>query len=113
MPEKEYAKIKKAVQDAGFFTTFHPDDGGEWIVLMSHCTEGRLHGNSIRASFKRGRWFLFTWAPTFYRLDGDRDIAHVCLDCLRSTQSILGAIPPEIVDCYKLVRVSQAEYDEA
>ena len=113
MPEDDYAQIKAAVQNEGFFATFHPDDGGEWIVLISHCTDGRLHGNSVRASLKKGQWFLFTWMPIFYRLDAPDDLIDVVLDCLRSGQSILGEVPLEIVTRYELVEVSKAEYDEA
>jgi hypothetical protein len=113
MPEEDYIPIKEAVEHAGFFTTFRPDEGGEWIVLASRRTDGRLHGNSIRVSVRGGKCFLSTWVPIFYRLAVEQELPAVCLDCLRSTRSILGAIPPEIVARYQLVEVSEAEYDEA
>lgn len=111
MPERDYAELKEAVEAAGFFTDFRHEDRGDWIVLVSHRTDGRLHGNSIRASIKGGQWFLFTWVPIFYRLAPETDLIALCIDCLRSPQSILGAIPPDIMARHPLVEISEAQYN--
>jgi hypothetical protein len=56
MREEDYTEIKEAVEEAGFFTTLHPNgDDGVWIVLVSRRTEGRLHGNGFRVCLKGGR----------------------------------------------------------
>src|SRR6516162_4071143 len=80
MRQDDYAEIKDAVEGAGFFTTFQPiDDDVLWIVLVSHCTDGRLHGNSFRLSVRSGRWYLITWSPVYYRVPPDADLARLCL----------------------------------
>jgi hypothetical protein len=111
MKEEDYTEIKEAVEKAGFFTTLHPNgDDGVWIVLVSHRTEGRLHGNSFRVSLKGGRWYLITWSPVFYLVPPGADLNTLCLDCLRACRTPIPAMPPEIISRYRLVEVSEGEY---
>jgi hypothetical protein len=114
MREEDYFEIKRAVEGAGFFTTFHPiGDGGGWIVLVSCCTDGLLHGNSFRVSLKAGRWYLVTWVPAFYLVPPDADLPALCFDCLRESRSPIPEVPPEIARRYQLLEVSEEDYDRA
>ena len=114
MREEDYTEIKKAVEQAGFFTTLHPNgDEGVWIVLVSHCTDGRLHGNSFRVSLKAGHWYLVTWSPTFYLVPQGADLTALCLDCLRASRSPIPAVPPDFANRYQLLELSEDDYDRA
>ena len=114
MREDHYTEIKEAIEEAGFFTTFRPNgDEGVWIVLVSHCTEGRLHGNSFRVSLKTGRWYLVTWSPAFYLVPPNVDLTVLCLDCLRASRTPIPKIPPDIERRYQLLRVSEEDYAHA
>jgi hypothetical protein len=114
MREEDYAEIKKTVEEAGFFTTLQPNgDGGVWIVLVSRCTEGQLHGNSFRVSLKADRWYLVTWSPVFYLVPPGADLTALCLDCLRASRSPIHVVPPDIASRYGLLKVSEEEYDQA
>jgi hypothetical protein len=110
--KEDYTEIKEAVEEAGYFTTLHPNGkGGVWIVLLSHRTEGRLHGNSFRVSLNGGRWYLVTWLPVFYLVPPGADLTALCLDCLRASHIPIPKVPPEIASRYQLVEVSEEEYD--
>jgi hypothetical protein len=114
MREEDYTEIKEAIETAGFFTTFYPNgDEGGWIVLVSRCREGQLHGNSFRVALKAGRWFLVTWSPVFYVLPPSADLIALCLDCLRASDSPIPTVPPEIASRYQLLEVSEEDYDRA
>ncbi len=114
MREEDYTEIKKAVEEAGFFTTLHPNgDGGVWIVVVSSCTEGRYHGNSFRVSLKAGCWYLITWSPAFYFVPPDADLPALCLDCLRASCSPIPEVPPGIARRYQLLEVSEERYDRS
>jgi hypothetical protein len=114
MKEEDYTEIKQAIEEAGFFTTLHPNgDDGVWIVLVSQCTDGRLHGNSFRVSFKGGRWYLVTWLPAFYLVPPGVDLTVLCLDCLRASPTPIARVPPDIATRYQLVEVPEKEYDPA
>lgn len=114
MREEDYTEIKEAVEKAGFFTTFHPNaDEGVWIVLVSRCTEGRLHGNSFRLSLKAGHWYLVTWSPVFYLVPPGADLIALCLDCLHASRSPIPEVPPDIASRYQLLDVSEEDYDRA
>ena len=112
MRKEDYTEIKEAVEEVGFFTTFHPSGAdGVWIVLVSHRTEGRLHGNSFRVSLKGGRWYLVTWSPVFYLVPPGADLTGLCLDCLRASHSPIPEVPPEIARRYQLLELSALDYD--
>lgn len=114
MQEEDYTEIKKAVEEAGFFTTFHPNgDGGVWIVLVSHHTEGRLHGNSFRVSLKAGRWYVVTWCSEIYLIPPDADLIALCFECLGASRIPIYDVPPDIVSRYQLLKVSEEDYDRA
>lgn len=114
MRPEDYAEIKQAVEAAGFYTTLHPDDnGGVWLVLVSDCTDGRLHGNSFRVSLKSGRWYLVTWWPAFYLVPDAADLIALCLECLRASDAPFPRLPRQIAIRYKLVEVSEEEYERA
>jgi hypothetical protein len=114
MKEEDYAEIKKDVEAAGFYTAFQPDgNGGLWIVLVTDRTDGRLHGNSFRVSFRSGRWYLITWWPVFYLVSGGADLTTLCLECLWASRSPVARVTSDIVSRHKLVEVSEEEYDRA
>jgi hypothetical protein len=108
----EYTEIKDAVEGAGFFTTFQSDGHrGLSIVLVTHRTDGRLHGNSFCVAHKVGRWYLVTRAPVFYLVPPGAALPALCLDCLRSSHSPIAKVPSGIANRYGLVEVSAEEYD--
>jgi hypothetical protein len=112
MRPEDYTDIKQAVEAAGCFTTLQPNgDGGVWIVLVSRCTEGRLHGNSVRVSLKRGHWYLVTWSPAYYLIPHEADLTAVCLDCLRVSTTPIPEVPPDVAGHHGLLRISEHEYD--
>jgi hypothetical protein len=82
-------------------------------VLVSHCTEGRLHGNSFRVSLKAGRWNLVTWVPVFYLLPPGADLIARCIDWLRASRSPIPTVPSDIASRYHLLEVSEEDYDRA
>ena len=109
MREEDYAEIKEAVEEAGFFTILRPNENE--IMLVSHRTGERLHGNSFRVSVKGSRWYLVTWSPVFYEVPSCVDLTALCLDCLRASRTPIPAVPPDIASRYQLVEVSEEEYD--
>ena len=114
MREEDYTEIKRAVEEAGLFTTLHPNgEGGVWLVVVSCCTEGRLHGNSFRVSLKVDRWYLVTWLPAFYLVPPNSNLLALCLDCLRASPSPIPEVPAEIACRYQLLKVSDEDYDRA
>jgi hypothetical protein len=111
MRQEDYAEIKDAVEKAGFFASFQPYDADEefrWlIVLVSRCTEGRLHGNSFRLSLEQGQWHLITWSPVEYTVPAIADLTALCLECLRASGTPIPVVPPDIASRYGLQELPQ------
>jgi hypothetical protein len=114
VPDQDYTEIQRAVERAGFFTTLNPQgDDGDWLVLASRRTKGRLHGNSFRLAVKGGRWYLVTWTPAYYVVAPGTDLTSLCLDCLRASPSPLTTVPPDLAARHQLVEVSEDEFERA
>lgn len=115
MRKEDYAEIKDAVERAGYFTSFHPyeydKDVGWFLVLVTHCTEGKLHGNSFRLLNEQGQWRLITWLPAEYLVPADTDLAALCLECLRASAAPIYVVPPELVARYHLIELPETEGD--
>lgn len=116
MRQEDYAEIKDAVEKAGFFTSFQPygeDEDVRWmIVLVSHRTEGRLHGNSFRCSLEQGQWHLITWSPVDYLIPAGADLTSLCLECLRASKTPIPVVPADIASRYGLQELPQDESDQ-
>ncbi len=82
--DDKYGSVKRAVEDAGFFTTGMPmDDGGDRLVCASRRIKAGLSGNSFWLARRESGWFLGVWGGQLYRVPKDRPVADLCLAWLR------------------------------
>lgn len=115
MRPQDYSEIKDAVERAGSFTSvqsYGENEDVRWrIVLASHCTEGRLHGNSLWLSLEQGEWHLITWSPVEYLVPAGADLTALCRECLRASGSPISVVPPGIAIRYRLLELPNGESD--
>lgn len=84
--EADYLHVKRAVEEAGFFTTFmpaagDPDDPEPISILVCAAKQrpdGGLTGNSFWITTRDGKWFVATWMNHFYRIPDASRVAELC-----------------------------------
>jgi hypothetical protein len=68
-------------------------------------------GNSFWVTNVRNQWYLFTWGPVGYAVPATGDMAELCRTCMRCGSSAMAKAPPEIVDKFALVELSEDDLE--
>jgi hypothetical protein len=115
---EDYARLKQAVESAGFFSTFMPiEKVGDRIVCASHqYPEGHqrrgLHGNSFWVEKRGTDWFVASWGPVIYRVPDSDRVAELCLRLLRREPGgAYGDFDAEVRRDFALIPVSYEDFD--
>jgi hypothetical protein len=115
---EDYAELKRAIEDAGFFTTFMPiRQVGDRMVCCSHQftdgpKAGGLGGRSFWVAKRDDGWYVATWSPSIYRVSRTDKLVALCLELLRCEPSrALFDLAQEVVDRFELVPVTTSEFD--
>jgi hypothetical protein len=112
----DYEEVRRAVEDAGFFTTFRParEVEGEKVQEDLVCASrrmadsGGLTGCSFYVKEHAGSWYVVTWGPRAYRVDPAL-VPELCLALLRYTDRTPGDVPQELKSIYKLTEAPGEE----
>lgn len=109
----KYTEIKEAVERAGYHTGLLPDGlGNLLLVLVPRRAEAPLRDKCVRLCLQRGRWYLVTSLPTFYRVPSTADVLALCIDCLHALDR-MATIPADIMVQYQLTEINQDDYLDA
>ena len=117
---EDYADLQKAIEAAGFFTTFQPiEKAGDRIVCASHqFPDGHerpgLCGNSFWVALRGVDWYVASWAPRIYRLQAAERVNALCLHLLsREAGGAYWDFDEHIRQAYGLVEISYEYFDRS
>jgi hypothetical protein len=82
---------------------------GQLVVSRQSGPVWPNRGNSFWVAQSAGQWYLFTWAPTGYRIPETVNVAAVCRACMTGHETAMGEVPREIGEQFGLIRLSDAE----
>jgi hypothetical protein len=113
---EDYAELKRAVEEAGCFTTFMPiSQPGDRIVCASRKrADGRaLTGVSFWVAKRDGRWYLGMWGGELFRFSDASVVIPLCVRFV-TDEKVLGSclrVPVEVQAEVGLIELSEEEAD--
>jgi hypothetical protein len=109
---EEYAELKRAVEAAGFFTTFQPiKKRGDRIVCASQGGSWGIGGRSFWIAMRQGRWFLATWTPRTYEIRDPAEVSLAAMEVRTSNDPRCYDVDEGIKERFGLVEVDDEEFE--
>src|SRR5881628_1731158 len=109
MPVDPYTSLTEALEAVGLSAQRSRPD--QLIVSTQEGPVWPNRGNSFWLSHHQGIWYLSTWAPTYYRVPANQDIAAVCSACMAAGTSAMFRVPPDIVARFGLQEIDDRQYE--
>jgi hypothetical protein len=116
MARRKYARLRRAVEAAGFFALqVQAIAGWDFVTFTSRHVQSKGYGGLIlRVTKAAGTWFVSTMHPHHYRLANPRKVAQVIIAVLsRDKRSRSGATDVRIDLTSELISISHHEFEAA
>ena len=105
-----YPPLIAALEAAGMHTWFQ---GPQQLIISRQVPNWPTGGNSFWVTRHAGVWIVATFAPRYYAVPADCDVAALCFACLAaSPERAMRELPADLVQHWGVRQMSHAEAEE-